>query len=76
MSRLFSASYPLVSCIFCLKTQNVKTVLLPDGEAQRWVIAGYELRSHVIIKEEAGVDDGSSMGLNQDTEYAFTKVDI
>ena len=31
---------------------------------------------NTIIKEEVGVDDGSSMGLKHDTEYAFSKVDI
>lgn len=31
---------------------------------------------NAIIKEEVGLDYGSSLGLKQDTEYAFSKVDI
>ena len=40
------------------------------------LIMAMNTKLNVIIKEEVGVDDGSSMGLKQDTEYAFSKVDI
>ena len=31
---------------------------------------------NALVDEEVGNDDGSSLGLAADTDYAFTKVDI
>ena len=33
-------------------------------------------KMNTIIDEEAGVDDGSSMGLKEDTEYGFGTADF
>ncbi len=40
------------------------------------LILAMNSKLNAIIKEEVGVDDGSSLGLQQDTNYAFNKVDI
>ncbi|MDF1746214.1 MAG: hypothetical protein P1V19_21115, partial [Gimesia sp.] len=50
--------------------------LAADPEKNKTLIMTMNDKLNTIIKEEVGVDDGSSMGLNQDTEYGFSKVDI
>ncbi len=50
--------------------------LAADSEENKQLIMDMNAKMNAIIKEEVGVDDGSSMGLKQQTEYAFTKADI
>jgi arylsulfatase A-like enzyme len=50
--------------------------LAADPAKNKTLIMAMNAKLNTIIKEEVGVDDGSSLGLNQDTEYAFSKVDI
>jgi arylsulfatase len=50
--------------------------LAADPEKNKPLIMAMNSKLNAIIKEEVGVDDGSSMGLKQDTEFAFSAVDI
>jgi arylsulfatase len=50
--------------------------LAADPAKNKKLTMAMNSKLNAIIKEEVGVDDGSSMGLKQDTEFAFSKVDI
>jgi hypothetical protein len=50
--------------------------LAAEPEKNKKLIMTMNAKLNAIIKEEVGVDDGSSMGLNKDTEYAFNQADI
>ena len=56
--------------------QDEMVNLAADPAKNEKLITAMNAKLNTIIKDEVGVDDGSSMGLKQDTEYAFTKVDI
>ena len=50
--------------------------LATDPAKNKRLIMAMNTKMNSILKEEVGVDDGSSMALGQDTDYAFSKVDI
>jgi len=50
--------------------------LAADLGKRKDLIMAMNAKMNTIIEEEVGVDDGSSMGLNEDTEYGFGKADI
>ena len=50
--------------------------LAADVEPNKTLIMAMNAKMNAIIKEEVGTDDGSSLGLNKDTEYAFSEADI
>jgi hypothetical protein len=61
-----------------LPSNSAELAGMPAGNTTKntKLLMAMNAKLNAVIKEEVGVDDGSSMGLNQDTEYAFTKVDI
>ena len=50
--------------------------LAADPAKNKRLIMAMNTKMNSILKEEVGVDDGSSLALGQDTDYAFSKVDI
>ena len=50
--------------------------LAAEPEMNKELIMAMNDKLNALIEDEVGVDDGSSMGLRQDTEYAFSKADI
>jgi arylsulfatase A-like enzyme len=55
---------------------NEMVNLAADRANNKQLIMAMNAKLNAIIKEEVGRDDGSSMGLSQDTDYAFSKADI
>ncbi len=51
---------------------NLAADLVTNGD----LVLAMNAKLNAIINEEVGVDDGSSLGLDEDTDYAFTEVDI
>ena len=50
--------------------------LAADLDANGVPVMTMNAKLNAILDEEVGIDDGSSLGLDTDTDYAFTKVDI
>lgn len=50
--------------------------LATEPEKNKDLIMAMNAKMNAIIEEEVGLDDGSSMGLQQDTTYGFGKADI
>ena len=50
--------------------------LAADITKNKTLIMEMNAKLNAIIKKEVGMDDGSSLGLKQDTDYVFSNVDI
>jgi len=50
--------------------------LAADIEKNKDLVLAMNAKMNAIMKQEVGVDDGSSLGLNKDTDYGFSEADI
>ena len=50
--------------------------LASDKEKNKELITAMSSKLNAIIDDEVGVDDGSSIGLDANTNYAFTEADV
>ncbi len=63
--------------LFDCKTDPNETVnLAADLEKNKDLVFDMNAKLNAIIAEEIGAEDGSFLGLNVDTDYAFDKVDV
>ncbi len=58
-------------CLSFIRTWRAGN-LAADREKNRELILAMNAKMNTIMEEEVGVDDGSSLGLKKDTDYAFT----
>ena len=50
--------------------------LAAEPQTNKELIMAMNAKLNAIIEEEVGIDDGSSLGLKQETEYGFSDPDI
>jgi len=63
--------------LFDLDDDPVEVVnLAADQEKNKELIMAMNAKMNAIIEEEVGLDDGSSLGLHEDTDYGFSEADI
>jgi len=56
------------------RTQR-QCISVPIGK-RKDLIMTMNSKMNTIIDEEVGIDDGSSIGLKEDTDYGFSRADI